>query len=48
MRFFPSYKERGGTPALNKNPHTMNKSSYWVVPTTEEMVTASGHFGLRC
>lgn len=31
---------KGATPALNKNLHTMSKSSDWAVQTTKEMVTA--------
>lgn len=49
MGFFPSYKkERESTTALNKNINRMDKSSNLAVQTTEEMVTALGHFGLRC
>ncbi|KAF5911318.1 hypothetical protein HPG69_019686 [Diceros bicornis minor] len=41
-------REKESTAALNKKSHRMDKSSNWAVQTTEEMVTALGHFGLRC
>lgn len=45
--FFLKKREKAST-ILNKNSHRTDKSSDWVVQITKEMVTALGHFGLRC
>lgn len=41
-------EEEESTTALNKNAHRMRKSSGLAVQNTEEVMTAWGHFGLRC
>lgn len=41
-------KKKKSTTALNKNAHRMGKSSDLAVQNTEEVMTALGHFGLRC